>query len=58
MKKNNRSIFLFIGLLIISVSQIVLHFTTMPDFVTGSLMGIGIGIMLLAIIRPKPKAAC
>jgi len=56
MKKNQRSIFLFVGLMISSVSQIASHFTKMPDFISGSLIGIGIGIMLLAFIRQKPKA--
>lgn len=58
MKKNKKRIFLFIGLLISSFSQIASHFIKMPDFVSGLLMGIGIGLMLLAFIRQKPKPAC
>jgi F0F1-type ATP synthase assembly protein I len=57
MKKNSRSIFLFVGLLICSISQIASHFTKMPDFVSGLLMGVGIGVMLLAFIRQKPNPA-
>ena len=58
MKKNQTSIFLFVGLLISSISQIASHFTKMPDFVSGILMGIGIGIMLLAFIRQKRNPIC
>ena len=52
MKNNKTSILLPIGLLISSASQIVSHLTHLPDFVSGSLMGVGIGVMLLALIRP------
>jgi len=58
MKKNQTSIFLFVGLLTSSISQIASHFTKMPDFVSGILMGIGIGIMLLAFIRQKRNPIC
>lgn len=57
MKKKQRIIFLVFGLLIISISQIASHFTKMPDFVSGLLMGIGIGVMLLAFIRQKRNPA-
>jgi F0F1-type ATP synthase assembly protein I len=56
-KKMKRSIFLFVGLMISSVSQIASHFIKMPDFISGSFMGIGIGVMLLSFISHKPKAA-
>jgi hypothetical protein len=58
MKKDKRSIFLFAGLMISTVSQIAGHFIKMPDFISGSLMGIGIGVMLLAFIRQQRKTAC
>ena len=57
MKKNQRSLFLFVGLMISVASQIAAHFTKMPDFASGILTGIGIGIMLLALIRQKRKTA-
>jgi hypothetical protein len=57
MKKNQRSIFLFVELMISTVSQIATHFTKIPDFASGALMGIGIGVMLLAFIKQKSKAA-
>lgn len=52
MKMNHRNMLLPAGLLLSSVSQLVSHFTQLPDFVAGSLTGIGIGLMLLAFIRP------
>jgi len=58
MKKDQRSIFLFFGLLITSISQIASHFTKIPDFVSGLIMGIGIGALLLAFIRKKENSAC
>ena len=53
MKKNQRNIFLIVGLLISSISQIASHFTQMSDFVSGIIMGIGIGVMLLAFIKQR-----
>ena len=44
--------------MISTVSQIASHLTKKPDFLSGSLMGIGIGVMLLAFIKQKPNAAC
>lgn len=58
MKRYQSSILLFAGLMISSTSQIVSHFIKMPDFISGSLMGIGIGVMLLSFIRQKPKTSC
>jgi hypothetical protein len=36
-----------IGLLLVSATLIILHFTKMPDFVFGIFMGIGLGLMVL-----------
>jgi|GEM_PF-1719332 len=58
MQKKQRSIFLIIGLLMISISQIFSHFIKTSDFISGSLMGIGIGFMLLACIRQNRKPTC
>lgn len=58
MKKNQKSILISIGLMISSVAQIVSHFMTMPDFVRGSFIGIGIGVMILAFIKPRRRMMC
>lgn len=53
MNKLNKNFLLSLGLIIIVISQIVSHFIKLPDFLNGSFMGIGIGIMILAVIRKK-----
>lgn len=58
MKKNQKSILIPIGLMISGATHIVSHFITMPDFVRGSLIGIGIGIMILAFIKPRRRMMC
>ena len=57
MKSNRRGIILFIGLIICSISQIVLHLTKTPDFVSGIIMGFGVGILILALIMQKHNPA-
>jgi hypothetical protein len=47
-----------VGLLLICGSNLVNRFITpMPDFVMGSLMGIGIGLMIMSIIKFKRSKA-
>ena len=57
-KKFPGVIFISIGLMINSFVLLLSHFIKMPDFLTGSLIGLGIGIMLLSLIKSKNKAAC
>jgi len=57
MKTNRRGILLFIGLIICSISQIVSHLTKTPDFVSGIIMGFGVGILILALITQKHNPA-
>jgi len=57
MKTNRRGILLFIGLIICSISQIVSHLTKTPDFVSGIIMGFGVGILILALIMQKHNPA-
>lgn len=40
-----------IGLLLLSTSFIIEHFFIVPDFFDGILKGVGIGIILLALIK-------
>ncbi len=53
MEKSKNLQLIVIGLLTISSSQVVEHFLKMPDLVSGILMGIGIGIMILSLLRQK-----
>jgi hypothetical protein len=45
------------GMFIIAVSQIFSHFVELPDFTKGLFFGIGIGMLLLAIIFGKYRTA-
>nr|WP_309755717.1 hypothetical protein [Flavobacterium sp.] len=60
MKKiiNRKSVILMSsGMFIIAVSQIFSHFVELPDFTKGLFFGIGIGMLLLAIIFGKYRTA-
>lgn len=52
MKKNQRNILIAAGLFILSATQIITHYSELPDFINGSLAGIGIGLMALSFIKP------
>ncbi len=52
MSKKSRMVFL-IGVFIIATFGIVSHYTPVPDFYKGSLLGIGMGLMILALIKRK-----
>jgi hypothetical protein len=41
------------GLLITATTQLLSHYISMPDLVLGSLMGLGIGIEIIALLRLK-----
>ena len=53
MKKQNRNAFiLFIsGSLFVSFAQMARYYTEVPDFLYGSLSGVGIGLLILVLIR-------
>lgn len=60
MKKiiNRKSVILMSsGIFIIAVSQIFSHFVELPDLTKGLFFGIGIGMLLLAIIFGKYRTA-
>lgn len=46
-----------LGLLIIAGSSIISHYFPLNDFINGSCKGIGIGIMLFALIDRKRTAS-
>jgi len=46
-----------IGLCWISTFLAISHFKTMPDFMLGSLMGAGIGLMILPFILKRIRPA-
>ena len=60
MKKiiNRKSVILMSsGIFIIAVSQIFSHFVELPDLTKGLFFGIGIGMLLLAIIIGNNRTA-
>ena len=60
MKKiiNRKSVILMSsGIFIIAVSQIFSHFVELPDLTKGFFFGIGIGMLLLAIIIGNNRTA-
>ena len=55
MKNLPNSKLLYIGLFFNSAVLIFTHFYNLPDFITGILMGIGLGLMLTPFILQKKK---
>jgi hypothetical protein len=43
--------FLIIGIIIVSFSLLLGQFTAVPDFLRGALIGVGIGMEIIALIR-------
>ena len=58
MKKRRNLQLIISGLFIISTSQIVGHYLTIPDFVSGILMGVGIGLMFFPLLHQKLRPNC
>ena len=46
--KNKLNTFITAGAIIIAVSQIIAHYSNIPDVINGGLMGIGIGLLTVA----------
>lgn len=57
MKKRRSLILLSSGMFTIAISQIFFRFIELPDLAKGLFIGIGIGILLLAIIFGNSKTA-
>ena len=43
------------GLLIVALSQMVWHFLQIPDFFNGALIGVGIALMVIALLNKKEQ---
>ena len=54
--KNKLNTFITAGAIIIAVSQIIAHYSNIPDVINGGLMGIGIGLLTVALISKRKKA--
>ncbi|WP_157716224.1 hypothetical protein [Roseivirga echinicomitans] len=44
------------GMSVIVVSQFITHFASTSDFLSGALLGVGIGILFLGLVRLRTKA--
>ena len=53
MKINKQSILIASGIMIMGITQLISHFYKMSDTVLGVFFGIGIGILLLSVIKRK-----
>ena len=58
MKKRKNLLLILIGPIIISVSRIVGHYLTIPDLVSGFLIGAGIGLTIFSLLRQKLRPNC
>jgi len=54
-KNKKTAILLVIGIMIIAITQLILHFTKLPDYLNGIFFGIGIGILIIALLSRKFK---
>ncbi|WP_157608583.1 hypothetical protein [Roseivirga seohaensis] len=55
--KKKSLILIVAGMSVIVASQFITHFVSTSDFLGGALLGIGIGIIFLGLVRLKPKSA-
>jgi hypothetical protein len=46
-------LFIIIGLFLVSITAMINRFVAMPDFLHGLLMGAGIGLEIVGVIRMK-----
>lgn len=56
-KQNRKSALILtsVGIFIVSLSLLIWDLMKLPDYVIGTFMGIGIGLLILAIIKGKIK---
>jgi len=51
MRINNFKKIIFIGLILLSIIQIIQYFSYIPDIIYGGLIGVTLGIMLLGLLK-------
>jgi len=57
MNKRKVQLLISIGILMVAISQIIWHYLEIPDFLNGTLIGLGIGLLLFAIIKGNSRKA-
>ncbi len=55
--KKKSLILIVAGMFVIVASQFITHFASTTDFFSGALLGVGIGIIFLGLVRLRPKTA-
>tara|TARA_R110000796_G_scaffold77585_2_gene173444 strand:- start:17130 stop:17303 length:174 start_codon:yes stop_codon:yes gene_type:complete len=55
--KKKSPILIVAGILVIVVSQMIKQFATTSDFLGGAILGIGIGLLIMAVAINRPKSA-
>lgn len=55
--KKNALILMTTGMFVIATSQIITHFVSVPDFMKGTFLGIGIGLLILSVTFGNFKTA-
>ncbi len=55
--KRKASVLIFIGMFVIAASQVFSHYLELADLTRGSLVGVGIGLLLTSIIFGNFKTA-
>ncbi|WP_420571993.1 hypothetical protein [Kordia sp.] len=55
-ERNKGILLIVLGILFISVSQVISHYIKVSDFISGLCKGVGIGILIITILRfIRPK---
>jgi hypothetical protein len=57
MTRRKSLILIAVGMLVIVISQVINHFTEVPDIAEGTFTGFGIGMLLTAIIFGRFRTA-
>tara|TARA_A100000171_G_scaffold47727_1_gene54135 strand:+ start:179 stop:352 length:174 start_codon:yes stop_codon:yes gene_type:complete len=55
--KKKSLILIAAGMSVIVASQFITHFVSTSDFLSGALLGIGIGLLIMAVAINRPKSA-
>jgi|GEM_PF-4437512 len=55
--KKKSPILIVAGILVIVASQMIKQFATTSDFLGGAILGIGIGLLIMAVTINRPKSA-
>lgn len=55
--KHRQSLLVSVGLAVCCTGQIRVRYAHLPDFVAGVIQGVGLGLLLLALMGPRRRTA-